>query len=96
MKLPYEWVEIHVIQGKAREEVADLVEFISDDLLERHGDQRQRRIIGTPTTLTIFGKIEDNKGKMSNNGFVPKYTHPFTLEEAMLLEINILVQGKLS
>jgi hypothetical protein len=64
--------------------------------LERHGDQRQRRIIETPTTLTIFGTIRHNKGKMSNNGFVPKYTHPFTLEEAMLLEINILVQGKLS
>lgn len=32
---------------------------------------------------------------MSQNEFIPKYTHPFTLEEAMLLEIDILVQGKL-
>jgi hypothetical protein len=31
---------------------------------------------------------------MSHNEFIPKYTHPFTLEEAMLLEIDILVQGK--
>ena len=32
----------------------------------------------------------------SHNTFRPVYSHPFTLEEAMLLEINILVAGTFS
>jgi hypothetical protein len=57
-----------------------------------------RRSLDISTTLTALTTGRYSSGictTMSQNEFIPKYTHPFTLEEAMLLEIDILVQGKL-
>jgi len=49
----------------------------------------------THDTTTDTAPKQELQATMSRNAFIPKYTHPFTLEEAMLLEIDILVQGKL-